>query len=428
MWLFGHVGIAGRSSRHDARLWLRPCATDPREHMTQYPEGLISIRLVPGGPGALRAELSSTRPLSAARVFEGKTVAQTLRVLPLLFRVCATAQGAAAAAALESAWRLKVPQADGIARATLVMIETWREHILRILTSWPEATGSIPDPSLVAGAVRLAREIPALIYPAADAFTPGGGRLEVDTDALRDRLGALLRLSTTGVFGMPPGEWLALDNLADARTWASSGRGPAADFVGFLLDREWADAGRARVPALPPLTAQEVAARMTAPDADDFVARPRWRGDVFETGAYARAAAHPLVTATRLAHGDALLARTFARLVEVAAIPGRVAELLERLIGAERGDAGESTPGDGTGVGQTEAARGRLAHHVVLDGDRVASYRILAPTEWNFHPDGVLAQSLGTLPACSGLRQLAGLVVEAVDPCVGYDLTVSADA
>ena len=92
--------------------------------MTQYPEGRISIRLVTGASRPVRVELSSTRPLSAARVFEGKTVAQTLRVLPLLYRVCATAQGAAAAAAVESALRLPVSLTDRIARDMLVTIET----------------------------------------------------------------------------------------------------------------------------------------------------------------------------------------------------------------------------------------------------------------------------------------------------------------
>jgi hypothetical protein len=40
----------------------------------------------------------------------------------------------------------------------------------------------------------------------------------------------------------------------------------------------------------------------------------------------------------------------------------------------------------------------------------------------------VLVRALGALPRHTGLRQLAGLVVEAVDPCVGYDLSVSDDA
>ena len=67
-----------------------------------------------------------------------------------------------------------------------------------------------------------------------------------------------------------------------------------------------------------------------------------------------------------------------------------------------------------------------VVHGVVVEGDRVADYRILAPTEWNFHPAGRVAQALAGLDGSddNGLRERAGLLIEAVDPCVGYELVV----
>ena len=50
--------------------------------------------------------------------------------------------------------------------------------------------------------------------------------------------------------------------------------------------------------------------------------------------------------------------------------------------------------GDGIGLGWAENARGRLLHLVQLQGGRAALYRIVAPTEWNFHPDGPFAAAL----------------------------------
>ena len=48
-----------------------------------------------------------------------------------------------------------------------------------------------------------------------------------------------------------------------------------------------------------------------------------------------------------------------------------------------------------------ELARGLLIHHVVLDaGDedwRVLDCHVIAPTEWNFHPDGAVAHALDEL-------------------------------
>jgi hypothetical protein len=58
----------------------------------------------------------------------------------------------------------------------------------------------------------------------------------------------------------------------------------------------------------------------------------------------------------------------------------------------------------------------------------VVDYRLLAPTEWNFHPRGVVVQALETLAPDADLEQLASLLVEAIDPCVGYDLEVVSDA
>ncbi|MBK6630066.1 MAG: nickel-dependent hydrogenase large subunit [Betaproteobacteria bacterium] len=45
-----------------------------------------------------------------------------------------------------------------------------------------------------------------------------------------------------------------------------------------------------------------------------------------------------------------------------------------------------------------ETARGTLLHQVTLAGDHVAHYRIVAPTEWNFHPRGAFRARPAGLP------------------------------
>ena len=80
----------------------------------------------------------------------------------------------------------------------------------------------------------------------------------------------------------------------------------------------------------------------------------------------------------------------------------------------------------GVGRALVETARGLLMHEVVLEGDRVADYRIVAPTEWNFHPQGPLSGWLIGRP-CSDeadLRGFAAQAVAALDPCVRWDLTL----
>ena len=71
-----------------------------------------------------------------------------------------------------------------------------------------------------------------------------------------------------------------------------------------------------------------------------------------------------------------------------------------------------------------ETARGLLMHEVALDVEHIADYFIVAPTEWNFHPQGPLVDWLkgrdaGDREAMNGF---VGRAVAALDPCVPWDL------
>ena len=51
--------------------------------------------------------------------------------------------------------------------------------------------------------------------------------------------------------------------------------------------------------------------------------------------------------------------------------------------------------GPGEGFAAVNSARGRLYHRLKLDGGgRIVDYAIVAPTEWNFHPDGPFVRLL----------------------------------
>ena len=71
--------------------------------------------------------------------------------------------------------------------------------------------------------------------------------------------------------------------------------------------------------------------------------------------------------------------------------------------------------------------RGRLAHAVQIEDGHVSRYRILAPTEWNFHPEGAAARALCALTGEdeTDLAGQAKLLVDAIDPCVGYELRIN---
>ena len=115
------------------------------------------------------------------------------------------------------------------------------------------------------------------------------------------------------------------------------------------------------------------------------------------------------------APADSAWARLVSRVVDV---------LRLALPGGERWLAQGSLPlGRGEGIAWVEMARGLLVHWVRLepasDGERVAACRVLAPTEGNFHPRGLLAEALSALRD-PGAGDDAQRLAVAFDPCVEF--------
>jgi hypothetical protein len=111
----------------------------------------------------------------------------------------------------------------------------------------------------------------------------------------------------------------------------------------------------------------------------------------------------------------ALAARLAARETEMNDTAKAIASLLEG------GPAPETPVVRGAGFSAVDSARGRLHHACRLNGDgRIADYRIVAPTEWNFHPDGPFARLLIGARIGEGLeakRRIERLAF-AFDPCI----------
>jgi Ni,Fe-hydrogenase I large subunit len=108
--------------------------------------------------------------------------------------------------------------------------------------------------------------------------------------------------------------------------------------------------------------------------------------------------------------GKGVGARLVARLVELAA-----------ALEAFGGRHGAVQLDGATAISWVDTARGLLVHRVALEGDRIAAYRIVAPTEWNFHPDGAFTQGAMALAAddTARLEREVRWLVASLDPCVG---------
>jgi hypothetical protein len=159
--------------------------------------------------------------------------------------------------------------------------------------------------------------------------------------------------------------------------------------------------------------------RLRADDAESFCRAPTWQNSCYETTPYSLEQS-PLLTALQANYGNGLLLR-------FAALLTQVARFCRQLRAAEYNAIFTDSCGDGdAGLAQVQAARGILLHALELRGGRVYDYRIVAPTEWNFHPDGVAAQGLASLRGqdSEDLRRQAQWWIHAIDPCVAYRLSL----
>lgn len=360
-------------------------------------EGRIDIRLTRTGDAVTQVAIHSSRPQLAQKLMAGRGPDEVAELAGLIFSLCGKAQRVAAQAACEAA-RGQVPGRDTLRqREHTVRMESAQEHAWRLLLSWPEQAGHSPDmPSLLA--------------------------LRQATEPVRFAE-ALEGLLETTLLGESPVEWTKRD-LAGFDAWRQQGATRVASLFADLGDG--ADMGVSRAPLLPVLARLDsaLAAELARQALDDaaFCAAPRWLGEPAETGALARVADHPMLAAWIARRGRGAGARLLARVLELAEVPQRLRADADQAAGAPVVRAWRLE--DHVGMAGVETSRGLLLHAVRLQDGQVVDYRIIAPTEWNFHPEGPLAQALAGL-AGPGLEARARLVSQSLDPCVSYGVELS---
>lgn len=347
--------------------------------------------------------IESNRPVDACRILNGRRIGDALAMVPRLYTVCGHAQLAAARSAVEAAQGDELDVDAQVRRQLRVLGESAGEYAWRFLIDLPQLMGKAPQASLVA---RLRS------YLAAATAEPVGNTGWGDFYHELEQV--ILQL-----LGEHPAEWL---ERTDFSTWCDEGSTATAQLLQSLRqmpEGQWSEVTCALLPALPaPDDIERLAESMATQPG--FIAIPEWQGEPRESGALARQHLHPLLQGIPAEQGVVL--RLAARLVEMA----HVYEAMRRLLASYPTPPwmGAQNDGDGVGVAWVETARGLLLHRVTLDGEQVADYRVLAPTEWNFHPRGTLSQGLkgATVASRDELERRVRLAVLALDPCVAYDL------
>jgi len=352
-------------------------------------------------PGATPS-VTCERPMVGAALLGRLTAGRRAVLLPDLlasvFTLCADAQRSTARRAVMAALGLADSALDARHDELAIALHQAREHLQRFALDLPTLAPGGATPG-----VAWLRDAPVMALP---AITSGPGRQE-----MHDCAAALPGWLQRRLFGMPVAEWLAAwhaERGAWLARWSARHDHPVAHWLAAVRDDALAIAWPCR--ALDPLSDGVPAWReLGAAIAGDaaFVERPRWQGATAETGPWAR-------------HG-----RIEAVLTAWDRLGARLADLAQVAIGA-RPALGALTLARGEGIAWTEMSRGLLVHWVRLEaGDtdpdtaRAERYHVLAPTEWNFHPEGAFARALGG-PAIGAPR--IALAAVALDPCLAFKI------
>jgi hypothetical protein len=348
----------------------------------------LSLGLAEGRIG--RVELASTRPDVAQALLQGRTPAEAQAAVPLLFSICAESQATACRLACAAAEGVPPNEADLSAARAGIAAETVRELSRQALLSWPHSLGETASEAAVQAA-RLSRAW---------------------------RCGASAPHLEVALFGMSAGDWLALPSWPALRDWSMQTQTGPARFIANALHQDSLSTPQRGPAFLPPPDRAWLGELARLAQADAAVCRwPLWQGEPAETGALARLHTDPLLASPSGRPGSRTPMRFVARLRELAWL----------LFGHRQPALGALSLGPGLGLGWVENARGLLVHAVHIAHDRLANYRIVAPTEWNFHPRGALASALlgATVGSAGQAVALAEQVVGSLDPCVACQVEVS---
>ncbi|MEZ5453951.1 MAG: nickel-dependent hydrogenase large subunit [Thiothrix sp.] len=359
--------------------------------------------------------IRSDRLRLSSRFFTGKSLETVPDIVGMLFSLCGTAQAVASARACERASGQRATQAQEQQRDFRIRVETLFEHLLRLSQDWPEVLGYDAVP---------AAELQALFKRKRDVLQTAEPEA-----VLKDiRLWCESRL-----LGLPTQRWMDYCLRGDAKKLSI--RGEIGNLMARLCRYNWELKGDAPLQPLLEFAPRWWEACLVSAQAEHFCAEPAVGGQACETSSLTRQWENPALRVWRERHGSGLMTRLIARVLDMltelekldrAVTPDRKSSLPAPLAGEGPGKGG--TPQAGISLLQT--ARGLLVHRVTQENGLIQSYQIVAPTEWNFHPQGALYHMLGDLTAGSEeeLQALARTLITALDPCVDYQLEIIPDA
>jgi coenzyme F420-reducing hydrogenase alpha subunit len=331
--------------------------------------------------------------------------------MPLLFNICAKAQTVTAVRAIESATQTLADKQTESVREVLITLESLREQTFRIVMDWPSFINETVDSQLLSHISSGINQLMQTLEPT-QVLNYQGKAASHHKHNQEQWAGFSNKLSQS-IFGCSAQDWLEHNIQKDQLdNWASKEQTQAAKFIHWLNQKQWKHLGKSTITHIPEIKDSELLALLVT-QGHEFTAQPSWNNQCYELSWFSRKQG--------LQKNNDIYSRMVTRLKDIADL---IIKLDTFYIKETHLEVSQSSV---SGMAHSEAARGRLTHFIDVENDTINKLVILAPTEWNFHPEGVAAKSLNDLDASSPheLRQQAELLIHAIDPCVGYHLNIA---
>jgi len=356
------------------------------------------LLLRPGSERPIECERPMVGTAMMRRLTEGRRASLLPDLMAAAFTLCASTQRDTSRRAVRAALGQVADESERSRDLLALRLFTARDHLQRLALDQPQRmpAGAV-DPSWV-------RDAPVLALPQRPEA--------LGLAQMRDAASALPGWLERRLFGVGAAVWLQRWNdspEAWLSEWSAAQSHPLARWLCAV--RETALAVELPYRPLALLEAGENSLRGLAvqmSNDQDFAEHPTWSGAPAETGPWTRRGrCLPPSAGLSLWHR----------------LGSRLADLAHIALGGDLA-LGELSLAGGEGLAWSEMSRGLLIHWLRLepgpqqaDTARAAIYRVLAPTEWNFHPQGSLAEALhaGRLDPAQ-----AALAVTALDPCVEF--------
>jgi uptake hydrogenase large subunit len=392
-WSMPSTAVPPGRQREERRRGIPRAVTVARSnHVTD--EGTLTIKLVDDGARVSDVQVSSTRRTDFSAVLTGLPVNKALGLVPTLFSLCASAQAVAGLEACEAALGLEADEGNKALRQVLVALEAVDNHAFQFFVEWPRVVGR-PAEIEPLRAVRAACQTLRLSLTERVPWVMPGGA------ALRGPPAGMGRLREVVARSVP--------NPLEA---GEAALGRWSRFLAAAVEAGARGLGRTDTPLVGIEGAEWFARHLGDPA---FSATPTLDGAPAESGSLGYVQEVAPVDAVLAAEGRTVWARLLAQLTNLHRLIDLVDGALVRIPGARLATPRQPPPRAGAGVADT--SRGRLAHAVRIEGGRITFWRTVAPTEWSFHPRGIVPSALVGLEVRAA-EALAPFLVASLDPCV----------